>query len=115
MRSLTGAMFFMATAQFMGSYMMTTTTFQGERPVFLREYANKMYNVFPYYIAKLLGDIPGFIIGPLIFCLWTYFTIGFQLSAEQFFGYWAALTLDSFAAISLGYMISSMFTLDATA
>ena len=45
--------------------------------MFLREYANKMYTVFPYYIGKLLGDIPGFVVGPLIFLIWTYFAIGF--------------------------------------
>ena len=45
--------------------------------MFLREYANKMYTVFPYYIGKLLGDIPGFVVGPLIVLIWTYFAIGF--------------------------------------
>ena len=41
----------------------------------------------------------------------TWFAIGFKGSAEQFFGFYTALTLDSIPAVSLGYMISSMFTL----
>lgn len=37
MQNLVGSMFFMTMATFMPSYMMTTVTFQTERPVFLRE------------------------------------------------------------------------------
>jgi hypothetical protein len=36
-----------------------------ERPVFLREQANKMYGVFPYYFAKMLIEIPALFLGPL--------------------------------------------------
>lgn len=75
-------MFFMCIATFMAPYMMTTNTFQGERPVFLREQANQMYDVVPYYLAKIIGDIPGFLIVPTIFCAITYFLMGFNDNVE---------------------------------
>jgi len=113
--NIVGAIFFMAVSSFMGSYMQTTQTFQNERPVFLREYANKMYTVFPYYAAKVLADIPTFIIVPLIYTLMTYYTIGFTISTEIFFGFFLTLSLDTIAAVSLGYFISSAFSDSATA
>lgn len=41
-----------------------------------------MYDVVPYYIAKIAGDIPGFIIVPLVFTSITYFLMGFNDSVE---------------------------------
>lgn len=76
MQNTAGAMFFMAIATFMPPYMMTNVTFQTERPVFLREQANKMYGVIPYYLAKLFSDVPGFLIVPTAFVAITYFAIG---------------------------------------
>ena len=76
MQNLGGAMFFMCVATFMPSYMMTGLTFQIERPVFLREQANQMYGVVPYYLAKIVSDIPSFLIIPVVFTSITYFSIG---------------------------------------
>ena len=69
----------------MAPMMMTVNVFQLERPVFLREQANKMYNVVPYYVAKLLSEIPIFVIVPLVFNLIYYFMVGFNKDVEQFF------------------------------
>ena len=113
--NMVGAIFFMAVSQFMGSYMQTTQSFQHERPVFLREYANKMYTVFPYYAAKVLADIPTFIIVPFIYTVLTYYTIGFTISSELFFGFFLTIVLDTIAAVSLGYLISSAFSNEGTA
>ena len=82
LQNLTGAMFFCSIITFMAPFMMTTTTFQGERPVFLREQANKMYNVLPYYVAKMLAELPVFVAVPLIFNAVTYFMIGFNKITE---------------------------------
>ena len=85
MSDVGGAMFFSCMCTFMAPMMMTVNVFQHERPVFLREQANKMYNVVPYYVAKLLSEIPIFIIVPLIFNLIFYFLVGFNKDVEQFF------------------------------
>lgn len=46
---LYGGLFFVGTNVFMGNLMNTILVFQRERPVFLREQANKMYSVGPYF------------------------------------------------------------------
>lgn len=108
-------MFFMCVATFMAPYMMTTNVFQGERPVFLREQANQMYDVIPYYSAKMVSDIPGFVIVPLIFTAITYWLIGFQNDIEQFFMFVLSLGMNTLAAISLGYFMSSAIRDETTA
>ena len=55
---LFGAFFFAAVNFFMGNMFNAILVFQAERPVFLREQANKMYGVFPYFMAKTLMDTP---------------------------------------------------------
>lgn len=60
-----GALFFMAVSTFMNNYFGVILVFQSERPVFLREQANKMYGVFPYYMSKMLIELPSLFLGPL--------------------------------------------------
>lgn len=72
----------MAMATFMPPYMMTGLTFQTERPVFLREQANKMYGVVPYFFAKILAELPAFIVPPALFILITFFSVGFNETVE---------------------------------
>ena len=64
----------------MNPLLMTSQTFQEERPVFLREQAGDMYSVTAYYASKIFVDLPIFIIIPLLVSLITYFGIGFTLS-----------------------------------
>ena len=96
----------MAVATFMPSFMMTNITFQIERPVFLREQANKMYGVIPYYFAKLISDIPGFLIVPTAFIAITYFAVGLTKGADLFFMFVLTAIFNTLCAVSLGYMVS---------
>ena len=61
-----GVVYFISINQFMGNFMNTILVFQSERPVFLREQANKMYSVFAYFIAKVMMDTPVLIVSPFI-------------------------------------------------
>ncbi len=61
--------------------MATVFIFQEERPVFLREYANKMYSVSAYYLAKILIDTPILTIAPFVFSVVVYFKIGLTITA----------------------------------
>ena len=81
----------------------------------MREQANKMYTVFPYYIAKILSDVPVFLIVPMIFTLITFFAIGFTRQVDIFFGFFISLAMNTLAGVSLGYLISSAFTVAALA
>lgn len=51
--------------------------FPDERPVFLREVNNNMYNVSPYFWAKIATELPGNVINPVIFGCVVYYGIGF--------------------------------------
>jgi len=106
---LAGALFFVTIATFMPPFMMTNVTFAIERPVFLREQANQMYGVPAYYFAKMVSELPGFLIVPLMVNLITYWALGLNSIAEQFFQFWLIYTLNSLAAVSFGYLVSSSF------
>ena len=76
------ATYFVAVNTFMADIMNTILVFQGERPVFLREQANKMYGVAPYFMAKTLTDIPIIILTPLITTILLYFALNLSYSVE---------------------------------
>lgn len=73
-----GACFFMAVTNLMNNYFGTVLVFQTERPVFLREQANKMYGVTPYYLSKMLTEMPVLFLCPLILELVVYWGIWFR-------------------------------------
>jgi len=81
-RSLIGGLFFIAINQTMMTLMGTILTFQNERPVFLREQANKMYSVTAYYVAKILIETPILAFTPMLFSVIVYFKIGLTITAS---------------------------------
>ena len=60
----------------------TLLTFQEERPVFLREQANKMYSVPAYYLAKLLVEMPMQSFTPMVLAIIIYFKVGLTITAS---------------------------------
>ncbi len=74
-----------------------------------------MYSVLPYYLAKILSDIPGFIIVPMAFTAITYFSIGLTRDTAQFFQFCLTSIMNTITGVSLGYMMSAIFTNAATA
>ena len=73
-----GALFFQAINMFMGNMFNAILVFQAERPVFLREQANKMYSVFPYFMAKTIMDTPILILTPFLATVIPYFGLGLE-------------------------------------
>lgn len=55
-------MFIILMSLFMSTFVGTAISFQLERAVFLREYANQLYGLTAYYIAKSMIDMPVLII-----------------------------------------------------
>lgn len=81
-RSLIGGLFFISVSMIFGNMMPTILTFQIERPVFLREQANRMYNVVPYYFAKVFIDVPIVGLSAILFVTMCYFGIGLTITAK---------------------------------
>lgn len=74
-----------------------------------------MYGVFPYFVAKILAELPSFIVPPALFTLITFFGVGFTRDEENYFTFWAAITMSVLAGISFGYMVSSSISNPAIA
>jgi ABC-type multidrug transport system permease subunit len=83
--------------------------FQEERPIFLREQANKMYNVGPYFLAKVSLELPVQIFTPMLWTVIVYFGCGFSLTAPQFFYFYFINFMLVICASSFGYFMSSIF------
>ena len=54
--NMTGGLFFNLVFIMCQNYFGTILTFQLERAVFVREQANKLYGVLPYFFAKNMMD-----------------------------------------------------------
>jgi ATP-binding cassette, subfamily G (WHITE), eye pigment precursor transporter len=79
---LAGCLFFMAVNLVFANMMGTILTFQDERPVFLREYTNRMYSVPAYYMAKVLLETPMMCFTPMLNAIIVYFGIGLTVTAS---------------------------------
>ena len=66
-----------------------------------------MYDVLPYYLAKIIAELPSFVVPPLIFSIITFFGIGFTRGVDLFFKFYLNNLMGSFAGISCGYLVSS--------
>ena len=115
MRSLISGLFHVIVDHVMRNMMGTIIIFQIERPVFLREQANKMYSVTAYYLAKVLADLPVQLITPIVFTVIVYFGIGMTIEASKFFYFYLILMLLTQCAASFGYFMSSIFNREETA
>ena len=47
-----------------------------------------MYDVMPYYLAKILSELPSFIVPPVLFSVITFFGIGYTQGVDLFFKYY---------------------------
>lgn len=115
MFDMVGALFFVCVNQTMMNMMGVVTVFCDERPVFLREQANKMYGVLPYFMSKALIDMPAIIIMPFVLTLMIYFAIGLAATFSQFFSFYGIMLLIVLSATSIGYFLGSLFPQPETA
>jgi ABC-type multidrug transport system ATPase subunit len=73
-----GALFFLTTFHFIPSMMSFIVTFPLQRAVFLKEYSGRFYEVLPYYLSKILVEIPFALVFPIIFTCIIYYIVGFN-------------------------------------
>lgn len=105
--NITGALFIILTNMFMGTFFGTLNVFQLERPVFLREQANQMYGLCPYFLTKNIVEQPILLLQPLITQLVVYWGVGFWNSEKSFWGMYLTLMLVGQCAAGLGFFISA--------
>lgn len=73
-----GAIVQVAIGGMFGLSQPTLLAFPLERPVFLREYAVGTYDVLPYFLSKMLIEVPVMIGQSAIIFLCTYWLVGFS-------------------------------------
>jgi len=81
-----GALYYVSNGIIMSALQMSILVFPEERAVFMREQASSLYDVAPYFFAKILAELPFSIIDPLILSLITYWAIGFNtMDSSKYF------------------------------
>lgn len=75
--SMVGAIYFLCVMQMFLNFLPTVIVFQGEKPVFVRERAANMYEIWVYATTKMIAEIPIMLIVPLLLLIFVYPSIGF--------------------------------------
>ena len=101
----TGFLFFVGVHMVMSSLQSVSVIFIMERPVFLREYANKTYGIWSYYMTKSVIEIPFQLILPVLVSIMIYFTVGMTATIGRFLIFNLVLILDVLTATSLGFLL----------
>lgn len=84
--------------------------FPDERPIFLREVNNNMYNASPYFWAKVISELPFSIMTPALFGAIVYYPLGLNPGAEYFFAFLLTCILIYNASTGFSLVISVSFS-----
>lgn len=112
---LIGAIFYLTNNTVYQNIMQTIMVFQSERQLFKREQDDKVYKVLPYFLSKIIIEIPITLIMPAIISIILYFGIGLTITAGNFFNFYMTLAVLYFCASSYGYFLASIFNRIETA
>jgi ABC-type multidrug transport system permease subunit len=93
---------------FISALFLNVFVFQLERAVFLREYCNQMYDLTPYYMTKMMIEIPILILSPLVMQVMVYWSIGFKAEPKSFWMQYFALEMLVQCASAIGFLISTI-------
>eukprot|EP00826_Nyctotherus_ovalis_P023141 TRINITY_DN1780_c0_g1_i11.p1 TRINITY_DN1780_c0_g1~~TRINITY_DN1780_c0_g1_i11.p1 ORF type:complete len:674 (-),score=180.39 TRINITY_DN1780_c0_g1_i11:236-2257(-) len=88
-----GVVFMMASTMAMGALSHYVLSFPEERAVLIREQASSLYDVTPYFFAKVLGEMPFSIHTPLVLLLLLYWIVPLAGSVKAFFIQYAVMFL----------------------
>lgn len=101
-----GSFFFLALNQWMSGMFATLSVFPKQKMIVSRERASKSYALSPFYISKVLVDLP-MILYPTIFTIIFYFLAGYSKDPGTFFATLCLAILAYLTAISFGMFISA--------
>jgi hypothetical protein len=97
------------------NFLPTVIVFQSEKPVFVRERAGNMYDIWIYATTKMIAEIPIMLLVPLLLLIFVYPSIGFQDRLSEFAEFYLILALMVQAATAMGYFLSSAFNSETAA
>jgi len=97
------------------NFLPTVIVFQSEKPVFVRERASNLYDIWIYATTKMIAEIPIMLLVPLLLVVCVYPSIGFQDRLSEFFKFYLIIALMVQAATAMGYFLSSAFNSETAA
>jgi ABC-type multidrug transport system ATPase subunit len=101
-----GALFMCSMLLFMDSLFTNLNTFQFNKALFNREYSGRKYNTFTYYCTMLTVFVPLDMFFSFCFISGTYFIIGFNNHAENFFKFTGTISLLALTGLLYGNCVS---------
>ena len=108
--SKVGFVFLLSTTQTMLAMQSVLLLFIQERPIFLREYADKTYGIYSYYISKSILETPFQLIFPVILTLIIYFGTGFTPDFGRLCIFALVLATLILCATSIGIFLGCILT-----
>jgi len=107
LQSRVGLCFFMAQNQAFGSVIGTANAIPTQLKVVSRERAARLYDVFPFYVATCIVQLPLELFPQLFFGLILYAATGLRPGWDHALIYVAVLVAENFAGIALGMLLSA--------
>eukprot|EP00931_Biecheleriopsis_adriatica_P003136 TRINITY_DN10444_c0_g1_i1.p1 TRINITY_DN10444_c0_g1~~TRINITY_DN10444_c0_g1_i1.p1 ORF type:complete len:649 (+),score=128.43 TRINITY_DN10444_c0_g1_i1:60-2006(+) len=104
-----GALFFIVTTGVMNNIMGVLTTFSNERGAVIREQENNMYDTLPYFMARVLVDLPLKMFCPLMFGTIVYWAVGFQVHLQKYLVMQLLLVILALSSNSFGLFLACVF------
>eukprot|EP01040_Poterioochromonas_malhamensis_P012286 gene12287-13438_t len=92
----------------MTSLIKATTSFVTEKLIIQRERKRGSYDVFTYFVAKMLAEIPFSSFYPVLFGVLTYFFCGLNPLPGKLFKFIAILVVEAITSTSLGMAVGSI-------
>lgn len=128
-QAVQGAIFITVSENTFHAMYSVVAVFPNEFPIFIRERKSGLYSIVQYYIANILGMLPGLLVEPLAFVCIFYFLVGFQTTIQGFLftclitvlvinvatacGYFFSVTFNS-VAFGMAYLVPFDYTLMVT-
>lgn len=108
LRDRNGFLFFSVLFVSFSEMNAAIATFPEERAIFTHEQSAGVYMVSSYYVSKVVADTPLRLIAPLVYAVISYWMVGLNADAGDFFKFLAALWMLSMTLSSFGLAISSL-------
>lgn len=102
-----GVFFFLSINLTFGVVMPSITVFPEQKRLIKRERAAGSYRPFSAFLAKWCSNTPTLLLSNLLVATIVYFTVGFHVTAHQFFFFWLIFIAHALCANGLGLAIGA--------
>ena len=105
-----GVLFFLTSFNFIPAMFAVLLNYPTERAVLLKEYSGRFYGIVPYYVTKLLAELPFAFFGPVLFISLCYYGINMNNDFVRFLEAILVCCLLSLAGQTAGVFLGCIFS-----